>query len=132
MPCTPDAIELFLNNKILFAPGKASNAGGVAVSGLEMAQNSLRYNWSRATTYIAIGFGIVIVGQIWLDGIGSIVTYLGLVSAGIAIALKDPLTNITGWMFILWRAPFTVGDRIEVGQNAGDVIDINFFIKSHQ
>ena len=47
MPCTPDAIELFLNNKILFAPGKASNAGGVAVSGLEMAQNSLRYNWSR-------------------------------------------------------------------------------------
>ena len=47
MPCTPDAIELFINNKILFAPGKASNAGGVAVSGLEMAQNSLRYNWSR-------------------------------------------------------------------------------------
>ena len=47
MPCSPDAIELFLNNKILFAPGKASNAGGVAVSGLEMAQNSLRYNWSR-------------------------------------------------------------------------------------
>ena len=37
----------FKNNKILFAPGKASNAGGVAVSGLEMAQNSLRYSWSR-------------------------------------------------------------------------------------
>ena len=47
MPCTPEAIELFDQNKILFAPGKASNAGGVAVSGLEMSQNSLRYNWSR-------------------------------------------------------------------------------------
>ncbi len=47
MPCTPDAIELFKKNKILFAPGKASNAGGVAVSGLEMAQNSLRYSWTR-------------------------------------------------------------------------------------
>lgn len=47
MPCTPDAIEVFDQNKILFAPGKASNAGGVAVSGLEMSQNSLRYNWSR-------------------------------------------------------------------------------------
>ena len=47
MPCSPEAIEIFLKNKILFAPGKASNAGGVAVSGLEMAQNSLRYSWSR-------------------------------------------------------------------------------------
>ena len=47
MPCTPEAIELFKKNKLLFAPGKASNAGGVAVSGLEMAQNSLRYSWTR-------------------------------------------------------------------------------------
>ena len=47
MPTTPDAISLLIEKKVLFAPGKASNAGGVAVSGLEMAQNSLRYNWSR-------------------------------------------------------------------------------------
>ena len=47
MPCTPEAISIFRKNKILFAPGKASNAGGVAVSGLEMAQNSLRYSWTR-------------------------------------------------------------------------------------
>ena len=47
MPSTPDAIEAFHNAKILFAPGKASNAGGVATSGLEMSQNSLRMNWTR-------------------------------------------------------------------------------------
>jgi len=47
MPCTPEAISVFRKNKILYAPGKASNAGGVAVSGLEMAQNSLRYSWPR-------------------------------------------------------------------------------------
>jgi len=47
MPCTADAVNLFIENKVLYAPGKASNAGGVAVSGLEMAQNSLRYTWSR-------------------------------------------------------------------------------------
>ena len=47
MPSTPEAIKFFHENKIFFAPGKASNAGGVAVSGLEMAQNSLRYSWSR-------------------------------------------------------------------------------------
>lgn len=47
MPCTPEAVEVFLEHGILFAPGKASNAGGVATSGLEMSQNSLRMSWPR-------------------------------------------------------------------------------------
>ncbi len=47
MPTTPDATRIFLDNKVLFGPGKAANAGGVAVSGLEMAQNSMRYSWTR-------------------------------------------------------------------------------------
>lgn len=46
MPCTPEAVEAFHKAKIVFAPGKASNAGGVATSGLEMSQNSLRLNWT--------------------------------------------------------------------------------------
>lgn len=46
MPCTPEAVEEFLKAKIFFAPGKASNAGGVATSGLEMSQNSMRYSWT--------------------------------------------------------------------------------------
>ena len=48
MPSTPEAIEVFMFNKILFAPGKAVNAGGVATSGLEMSQNSMKLNWSAA------------------------------------------------------------------------------------
>ena len=47
MPCTPEAVEAFMAAKLLFAPGKASNAGGVATSGLEMSQNSIRMSWSR-------------------------------------------------------------------------------------
>jgi glutamate dehydrogenase (NADP+) len=47
MPCSASAVERFIDEKILFAPGKAANAGGVAVSGLEMAQNSMRYSWTR-------------------------------------------------------------------------------------
>lgn len=46
MPSTPEAVELFIEHKILFAPGKAANAGGVATSGLEMSQNSMKLNWS--------------------------------------------------------------------------------------
>jgi glutamate dehydrogenase (NADP+) len=47
MPSTPEAVEIYQENKILYGPGKAANAGGVAVSGLEMSQNSLRFNWTR-------------------------------------------------------------------------------------
>jgi glutamate dehydrogenase (NADP+) len=46
MPCTPEAIEQFQSNGLLYAPGKAANAGGVAVSGLEMTQNAVKMNWS--------------------------------------------------------------------------------------
>ncbi len=47
MPSTPEAVEAFHENKILFGPGKAVNAGGVATSGLEMSQNSMKLNWPR-------------------------------------------------------------------------------------
>jgi glutamate dehydrogenase (NADP+) len=47
MPSTPEAADIFMDSKILYAPGKAANAGGVAVSGLEMSQNSMRINWPR-------------------------------------------------------------------------------------
>jgi glutamate dehydrogenase (NADP+) len=47
MPSTPEAVNVFLESKVLFGPGKAANAGGVAVSGLEMSQNSMRLSWSR-------------------------------------------------------------------------------------
>ncbi len=47
MPSTPEAVDIFIDNKLLYAPGKAANAGGVAVSGLEMAQNSMRLSWPR-------------------------------------------------------------------------------------
>jgi glutamate dehydrogenase (NADP+) len=47
MPTEPEGVEVFLENKVLFGPGKAANAGGVATSGLEMSQNSLRLSWTR-------------------------------------------------------------------------------------
>jgi glutamate dehydrogenase (NADP+) len=48
MPSTPGAIKVFLDHKIMYGPGKAANAGGVSVSGLEMTQNSMRLSWTRA------------------------------------------------------------------------------------
>ena len=87
----------------------------------------IRYRWQKISSYVINVLGLIIVGQIWFKGFESIATYLGLLSAGVAIALKDPLINLTGWAFILSRAPFVVGDRVQIGEHSGDVIDINFF-----
>lgn len=65
--------------------------------------------------------------KIWLGGVSGLLAYLGIVTAALAIAMKDPLTNLAGWIFILIRKPFTVGDRVEINGIKGDVIDIRLF-----
>ena len=85
------------------------------------------YRWHKGTTYAAVFLGVVLMARVWLVDLGGYATYLGLLSAGVAIALKDPLTSLTGWIFILWRRPFEIGDRVEVGEQAGDVVDIRLF-----
>ena len=92
-----------------------------------ISNDHIRYKWQKSITYTIFLFAFIIIGQIWFKGIQSVATYLGLLSAGIAIALKDPLTNITGWLYILWRNPFEVGERIQLGDQAGDVIDLSLF-----
>jgi small-conductance mechanosensitive channel len=67
------------------------------------------------------------VGRIWLESFGSLATILGLLSAGVAVALKEPLLNLAGWLFIIWRKPFEIGDRIELGSLRGDVVDLGVF-----
>ncbi|MBT3336446.1 MAG: mechanosensitive ion channel family protein [Anaerolineae bacterium] len=86
-----------------------------------------RYQWQKGISYLTSIIGLVVIGRIWLTGMETLVTFLGLLSAGIAIALKDPLMNIAGWMYIITRKPFDVGDRIEINDVAGDVIDIRIF-----
>ena len=88
---------------------------------------NLRYQWRKISLYIAVFIILLFLLSTWLGFVGSVGTFLGLVSAGIAIALKDPLVNIVAWLFILVRQPFKVGDRIQIGENAGDVIDIRIF-----
>ena len=86
-----------------------------------------RYRWSKSSAYGAFTIAAVFILAIWLEGIGKLGTYLGLLSAGLAIALKDPLTDLAGWVFIMGRRPFDLGDRIQIGDHAGDVIDIRVF-----
>ena len=87
------------------------------------------YRWQKTITYLISILGIFTVGRVWFEGIQSIATYLGLLSAGLAIALRDPITGITGWAYILWRAPFGVGDRIQIGNRFHQIIITQILIQ---
>jgi len=86
-----------------------------------------RYRWRKSLTYVFMAAGIVIVGRMWFAGVQALATFFGLLSAGLAIALKEPVSNLAGWAFIIWRRPFEVGDRVQIGPHAGDVIDLGLF-----
>lgn len=86
-----------------------------------------RYRWRKTQDYLTFFIGFLLITSLWIEEFKSLLTFFGLLSAGIAIALKDPITDLAGWFFIIWRKPFEVGDRIQLGDHAGDVIDVRIF-----
>lgn len=85
------------------------------------------YAWRKGIDYLTAVLGILLVGRLWLQGFQSVVTYFGLLSAGLAIALQDLISNFAAWLFILMRRPLAVGDRVQIGSHAGDIIDVRIF-----
>ncbi|MBB6611700.1 mechanosensitive ion channel [Pontibacter sp. Tf4] len=92
-------------------------------------QKDLRkqYQWRKVTNYVTTALGFLLLVNIWFQGFQPIATFLGLLSAGLVLALKEPVLNMAGWLFIIWKRPFRVGDRIEISGRTGDVIDIRLF-----
>jgi len=86
-----------------------------------------RYHARKVSAYVSASLALLLLGRIWFTGFQDLGTFLGLVSAGLAIALKDLVASVAGWIYLLWRRPFEVGDRIQIGEHAGDVIDIRLF-----
>jgi len=87
----------------------------------------IRYNWKRSISLIIPFIGVILISAVWISAFRQFGAFLGLFTAGLAIALKDPVTNLAGWFFIIFRKPFIVGDRVQIGQHAGDVVDIRLF-----
>ncbi len=87
----------------------------------------LRYQWKRSIGLTLSLISIILISSVWISAFARFGAFLGLFTAGLAIALKDPLTNIAGWLFISTRKPFSVGDRVQIAENTGDVIDIRLF-----
>lgn len=83
-----------------------------------------RYTISKLINYGLGTVAVLLIAQAWISDTVDFGTWLGLLSAGLAIAFRDPLVNVAAWLFLLVRQPFRVGDRIEIGEVKGDVVDI--------
>ena len=86
-----------------------------------------RYRIRKISLYVVVTIGAFVIGRVWFEGLPSLATFLGLITAGLAIALKDIVVNFAAWGFILWRRPLEVGDRIQIGEYRGDVVDLRVF-----
>ncbi len=92
-----------------------------------VTDQTVRFQVNKAVGYLLFGIALLLVLRIWVHDLTGMATYLGLLSAGLAIALQDPVANFAAWIFIVVRRPFGVGDRIQIGQHLGDVVDIRPF-----
>jgi len=99
----------------------------VVVLNRRLEDASRRYIATKTLHYLLGLFLILALLRVWLGGITGLAASIGLISAGVAIALHAPLTNLAGWLFLTVRRPFTVGDRIQIGEHKGDVIDLRLF-----
>lgn len=97
------------------------------IVGHRVSDIDLQFRARKALTYAATIIATVALIFIWLPFVDNLATFLGLVSAGIAIALADVFLNLAGWAYVIFRRPFKVGDRVEIGGEAGDVVDIRAF-----
>jgi len=86
-----------------------------------------KLRWQKSITPVYYAILIFTIGRIWILAFHSLANYLGLVSAGIAIALKDPLVNVFAYTYIIGRKPFSVGDRVKVDGISGEKIDVKLF-----
>ncbi len=93
----------------------------------KVENQKMKYHWNKVLNYTAYTLAFILIGRLWFAGFQSIATFFGLLTAGIAIALRDIITNLVGWIFIISRRPFEVGERVEIDGNKGDVIDIRIF-----
>ncbi len=90
----------------------------------------LRYRWYKVIGYLTWILLALLIVIIWLDGFGNMATIIAIIGAGLAIALRDPIVDLGGWLYITWRRPLQVGQRVGIDGVRGDVVDIGPFVFS--
>ncbi|MCB0666050.1 MAG: mechanosensitive ion channel [Saprospiraceae bacterium] len=86
-----------------------------------------RYSWEKSSMYFSYVLFILIIIPVWFRDLHAFGTFFGLMAAGLAIVLKEPILNFFGWVYIIIKKPFDMGDRIQIKSVEGDILDIGFF-----
>lgn len=92
-----------------------------------IGNDRIYYKAKKVNSFLMITILFILVGRIWFEGVNSFMTFVGLFSAALAIVMKDVIMNLAGWIYIVIKSPFKVGDRIEIDGISGDVVDIQLF-----
>jgi small-conductance mechanosensitive channel len=87
----------------------------------------LRFTFAKVALVIAVAVVLISLLVVWIQELTFLAISLGLVAAGISFSLQQPITSMVGWLVLAFERPFSVGDRIEINEVAGDVIDYGFF-----
>ena len=87
----------------------------------------IRLKWRKSINYTLYTVSIIILLPVWAPPLRDLATFLGIFGAGVVIAFKDILLSIGYWSFIILRKPFEIGDRVQIGELSGDVLDIQLF-----
>jgi small-conductance mechanosensitive channel len=124
---TPDTQTKLILSVLVIVAIFFLRRGVLAVVDRRADDQEMRYRWAKISANVAFIVGTLFLVQVWFAAIRSFGTFLGLLSAGLAIALKDLVANLAGWGFIMWRRPFDLGDRVQIGPHAGDVVDRRIF-----
>lgn len=98
----------------------------LAVVHRRIEDSAVWYRTRKLTSYAVTIVAAVLLASLWLEGSG-LATYVGFLTAGLAIALSDVLKNLAGWLYVVLRRPFRLGDRVEIAGHRGDVVDIRAF-----
>ncbi len=89
-----------------------------------------RYKWRKTSLHIATFLFISVSGAMLIEAFSDLVTFFSFVAGALVLALRFPILGIAGWVFIIGKRPFDVGDRIQIGEHSGDVIDQRLFMFS--
>jgi small-conductance mechanosensitive channel len=94
---------------------------------LRINEERVRFTFNKFSLVVAIAVSLVIILAIWIQEVTYLALSLGLVAAGVSFSLQGPITSLVGWLVLAFERPFAVGDRIEINNVAGDVVDYGFF-----
>ena len=109
--------EIGLTATVLLGAWLVRRVGRLFLAGA-VENRVAQYRWGKTLAYLTLTLTTVLIVAIWVDGLSQIGTFLGLVSAGVAIALKDLLVDFAGWLVLITKPPFEVGDRIQIGPHS--------------